>query len=173
MLFLLGIIPIGICALLGWHLLFGKDVQSFAYRIRMEHRLREMRKEKVRPPWLEKLDRSLCVVLPGAFSSELFLGGSVFLFFVSFITGLRSFSLMASVFLGILIASVPFLFLYLRLRRWTKGYTIKQPNMDCQPTEITALMRHRAVFFFIGRGRRYPYKRGLTAKVRPFFHAIK
>lgn len=33
-----------------------------------------------------------------------------------------------------------------RLRRWTKGYTIKQPNMDCQPTEITALMRHRAVF---------------------------
>lgn len=32
------------------------------------------------------------------------------------------------------------------LRRWTKGYTIKQPNMDCQPTEITALMRHRAVF---------------------------
>lgn len=36
--------------------------------------------------------------------------------------------------------------LHLRLRRWTKGYTIKQPNMDCQPTEITALMRHRAVF---------------------------
>ena len=33
-----------------------------------------------------------------------------------------------------------------RLRRWTKGYRIKQPNMDCQPTEITALMRHRAVF---------------------------
>ena len=32
------------------------------------------------------------------------------------------------------------------LRRWTKGYRIKQPNMDCQPTEITALMRHRAVF---------------------------
>ena len=25
-----------------------------------------------------------------------------------------------------------------RLRRWTKGYTIKQPNMDCQPTDITA-----------------------------------
>ena len=33
-----------------------------------------------------------------------------------------------------------------QLRRWTKGYRIKQPNMDCQPTEITALMRHRAVF---------------------------
>ena len=32
------------------------------------------------------------------------------------------------------------------LRRRTKGYTIKQPNMDCQPTEITAQMRHRAVF---------------------------
>ena len=32
------------------------------------------------------------------------------------------------------------------LRRFTKGYYIKQPNMDCQPTEITALMRHRAVF---------------------------
>lgn len=32
------------------------------------------------------------------------------------------------------------------LRRWTKGYTIKQLNMDCQPTGITALMRHRAVF---------------------------
>ena len=31
--------------------------------------------------------------------------------------------------------------LYIPLRRWTKGYTIKQPNMDCQPTEITALMR--------------------------------
>lgn len=120
MLFLLGIIPIGICALLGWHLLFGKDVQSFVYRIRMEHRLREMRKEKARSPWLEKLDRSLCVVLPGAFSSELFLGGSVFLFFVSFITGLRSFSLIVSVFLGILIASVPFLFLYLRLEKLRK-----------------------------------------------------
>ena len=38
------------------------------------------------------------------------------------------------------------LYIYLFLRRWTKGYTIKQPNMDCQPTEITALMRHRAVF---------------------------
>lgn len=37
-------------------------------------------------------------------------------------------------------------FPFLPLRRWTKGYTIKQPNMDCQPTEITALMRHRAVF---------------------------
>ena len=36
--------------------------------------------------------------------------------------------------------------LILALRRWTKGYRIKQPNMDCQPTEITALMRHRAVF---------------------------
>ena len=34
----------------------------------------------------------------------------------------------------------------LSLRRFTKGYYIKQPNMDCQPTEITALMRHRAVF---------------------------
>ena len=33
-----------------------------------------------------------------------------------------------------------------KLRRFTKGYYIKQPNMDCQPTEITALMRHRAVF---------------------------
>ena len=38
------------------------------------------------------------------------------------------------------------LYIYLFLHRWTKGYTIKQPNMDCQPTEITALMRHRAVF---------------------------
>ena len=38
------------------------------------------------------------------------------------------------------------LMIYEQLRRWTKGYTIKQPNMDCQPTEITALMRHRAVF---------------------------
>ena len=39
-----------------------------------------------------------------------------------------------------------FLTLLVGLRRWTKGYTIKQPNMDCQPTEKTALMRHRAVF---------------------------
>ena len=38
------------------------------------------------------------------------------------------------------------LIIFFPLRRWTKGYTIKQPNMDCQPTEITALMRHRAVF---------------------------
>lgn len=38
------------------------------------------------------------------------------------------------------------------LRRWTKGYTIKQPNMDCQPTEITALMRHRAVFSWAEEG---------------------
>ena len=39
-----------------------------------------------------------------------------------------------------------YLALFRSLRRWTKGYTIKQPNMDCQPTEKTALMRHRAVF---------------------------
>ena len=38
------------------------------------------------------------------------------------------------------------------LRRWTKGYTIKQPNMDCQPTEFTALSRHRAVFSWAGKG---------------------
>ncbi len=38
------------------------------------------------------------------------------------------------------------------LRRWTKGYTIKQPNMDCQPIEITALMRHRAVFSWAEEG---------------------
>ena len=41
---------------------------------------------------------------------------------------------------------LPISFIVKWLRRWTKGYTIKQPNMDCQPTEITALMRHRAVF---------------------------
>lgn len=38
------------------------------------------------------------------------------------------------------------------LRRWTKGYTIKQPNMDCQPTEKTALMRRRAVFSWAEEG---------------------
>lgn len=38
------------------------------------------------------------------------------------------------------------------LRRWTKGYKIKQPNMDCQPTEITALTRHRAVFSWAEEG---------------------
>lgn len=41
---------------------------------------------------------------------------------------------------------------YVGLRRWTKGYTIKQPNMDCQPTEKTALMRHRAVFSWAEEG---------------------
>ena len=45
-----------------------------------------------------------------------------------------------------LTAATPSDSFYYGLRRWTKGYTIKQPNMDCQPTEITALMRHRAVF---------------------------
>ena len=40
----------------------------------------------------------------------------------------------------------------LDLRRFTKGYYIKQPNMDCQPTEITALMRHRAVFSWAEKG---------------------
>lgn len=40
----------------------------------------------------------------------------------------------------------------LRLRRFTKGYYIKQPNMDCQPTEFTALSRHRAVFSWAGKG---------------------
>ena len=39
-----------------------------------------------------------------------------------------------------------------RLRRCTKGYYIKQPNMDCQPTEFTALSRHRAVFSWAGKG---------------------
>lgn len=45
-----------------------------------------------------------------------------------------------------MIADNGFAMLKKQLRRWTKGYTIKQPNMDCQPTEKTALMRHRAVF---------------------------
>ena len=45
---------------------------------------------------------------------------------------------------GILIGQV--------LRRFTKGYYIKQPNMDCQPTEFTALSRHRAVFSWAGKG---------------------
>lgn len=40
----------------------------------------------------------------------------------------------------------------LLLRRFTKGYYIKQPNMDCQPTEFTALSRHRAVFSWAGKG---------------------
>ena len=40
----------------------------------------------------------------------------------------------------------------LSLRRFTKGYYIKQPNMDCQPTEFTALSRHRAVFSWAGKG---------------------
>lgn len=38
------------------------------------------------------------------------------------------------------------------LRRFTKGYYIKQPNMDCQPTEFTALSRHRAVFSWAEKG---------------------
>ena len=38
------------------------------------------------------------------------------------------------------------------LRRFTKGYYIKQLNMDCQPTEFTALSRHRAVFSWAGKG---------------------
>ena len=60
------------------------------------------------------------------------------MFFYTFMPKLFNMSLTAS-------AAIAFVIL-LRLRRWTKGYTIKQPNMDCQPTEITALMRHRAVF---------------------------
>lgn len=43
-------------------------------------------------------------------------------------------------------------FMRLILRRFTKGYYIKQPNMDCQPTEFTALSRHRAVFSWAGKG---------------------
>ena len=42
--------------------------------------------------------------------------------------------------------------IHLLLRRFTKGYYIKQPNMDCQPTEFTALSRHRAVFSWAGKG---------------------
>ena len=38
------------------------------------------------------------------------------------------------------------------MSRFTKGYYIKQPNMDCQPTEFTALSRHRAVFSWAGKG---------------------
>ena len=48
--------------------------------------------------------------------------------------------------IGCLIAWAIWFVMFIQLRRWTKGYRIKQPNMDCQPTEITALMRHRAVF---------------------------
>lgn len=46
---------------------------------------------------------------------------------------------------SLLIFSVP-------LRRFTKGYYIKQLKMDCQPTEFTALSRHRAVFSWAGKG---------------------
>lgn len=44
------------------------------------------------------------------------------------------------------------LYILFCLRRFTKGYYIKQPNMDCQPTEFTALSRHRAVFSWAGKG---------------------
>ena len=44
------------------------------------------------------------------------------------------------------------MFIQVELRRFTKGYYIKQPNMDCQPTEFTALSRHRAVFSWAGKG---------------------
>lgn len=43
-------------------------------------------------------------------------------------------------------------FIGLYLRRFTKGYYIKQLKMDCQPTEFTALSRHRAVFSWAGKG---------------------
>ena len=43
-------------------------------------------------------------------------------------------------------------FIILYLRRFTKGYYIKQLKMDCQPTEFTALSRHRAVFSWAGKG---------------------
>lgn len=66
------------------------------------------------------------------------------MFFYTFMPKLFNMSLTAS-------AAIAFVIL-LRLRRFTKGYYIKQPNMDCQPTEFTALSRHRAVFSWAGKG---------------------
>ena len=51
----------------------------------------------------------------------------------------------------IVISCRGFLIIY-GLRRFTKGYYIKQLKMDCQPTEFTALSRHRAVFSWAGKG---------------------
>ena len=58
----------------------------------------------------------------------------------------------------IMIPKISTVFLYEKdtirqgLRRFTKGYYIKQLKMDCQPTEFTALSRHRAVFSWAGKG---------------------
>ena len=66
------------------------------------------------------------------------------MFFYTFMPKLFNMSLTASVAIALVIL--------LRLRRFTKGYYIKQLKMDCQPTEFTALSRHRAVFSWAGKG---------------------
>ena len=53
-----------------------------------------------------------------------------------------------------------------------KGILNKNTIMDCQPTEFTALTRLRGGFF-MGQRKEVSLPRGLTKKVRPFFHAIK
>lgn len=53
-----------------------------------------------------------------------------------------------------------------------KGILNKNSIMDCQPTEFTALTRLRGGFF-MGQRKEVSLPRGLTKKVRPFFHAIK
>ena len=53
---------------------------------------------------------------------------------------------------GLVILLVFTFFMVVGLRRFTKGYYIKQLKMDCQPTEFTALSRHRAVFSWAGKG---------------------
>ena len=60
------------------------------------------------------------------------LGQTVGAAFADFAPGLAPFDWLVGI-----VGAVAFCLL-ICLRRWTKGYTIKQPNMDCQPTEITA-----------------------------------
>ena len=104
---------------------------------------RKARRRSLRPP-LSLLDKS--IYWAGFLVSLVFAGALyIFIFRLLDIIAFRDPSVIAYKSHGTHLFTIPFL-LYLGLRRWTKGYRIKQPNMDCQPTEITALMRHRAVF---------------------------
>ena len=60
------------------------------------------------------------------------------------------------------------------MRQCTKGYYIKQLKMDCQPTEFTALLRHRAVFSW-AQGKEVPTAKELDGKSQALFlcHQIR
>ena len=89
---------------------------------------------------------------------DLFNENTLFVFFFAMVaiynySALKEYQRMAIIYISVYaLAALDIISIKLGLRRFTKGYIQKQLKMDCQPTEFTALSRHRAVFSWAGKG---------------------